>query len=112
MGLDLPHGGHLSHGYQTNSKKISFVSKYFQTMPYRVDEKTGLIDYDMLEKTATLFRPKIIVAGASAYPRMIDYKRMKQIADSVGAYLMSDMAHISGMVAAGVTDSPFPNKSY
>lgn len=108
MGLDLPHGGHLSHGYQTNSKKISFVSKYFQTMPYRVDEKTGLIDYDMLEKTATLFRPKIIVAGASAYPRMIDYKRMKQIADSVGAYLMSDMAHISGMVAAGVTDSPFP----
>ncbi|QPG75912.1 glycine hydroxymethyltransferase shm1 [Brettanomyces nanus] len=108
MGLDLPHGGHLSHGYQTKSHKISFVSKYFQTMPYRVDETTGLIDYDMLEKTATLFRPKIIVAGASAYPRIIDYKRMKQIADKVGAYLMSDMAHISGMVAAGVTDSPFP----
>lgn len=108
MGLDLPHGGHLSHGYQTKTKKISYVSKYFQTMPYRVDEKTGLIDYDMLEKTAILFRPKIIVAGASAYPRIIDYKRMKQIADKVGAYLMSDMAHISGMVAAGVTDSPFP----
>ncbi|VEU20802.1 DEKNAAC101687 [Brettanomyces naardenensis] len=108
MGLDLPHGGHLSHGYQTNTHKISYISKYFQTMPYRVDETTGLIDYDTLEKTATLFRPKIIVAGASAYPRIIDYKRMKHIADKVGAYLLSDMAHISGMVAAGVTDSPFP----
>lgn len=108
MGLDLPHGGHLSHGYQTKTTKISYVSKYFQTMPYRLDEKTGLIDYDMLAKTAALFRPKVIVAGASAYPRIIDYARMKEIADSVGAYLMSDMAHISGMVAAGVTDSPFP----
>lgn len=108
MGLDLPHGGHLSHGYQTPSTKISYISKYFQTMPYRLDEKTGLIDYDMLEKTAVLFRPKIIVAGASAYPRVIDYKRMKQIADKVGAYLLSDMAHISGLVSAGVTESPFP----
>jgi glycine hydroxymethyltransferase len=108
MGLDLPHGGHLSHGYQTPSTKISYISKYFQTMPYRLDEKTGLIDYDMLEKTAILFRPKIIVAGASAYPRIIDYKRMREIADKVGAYLLSDMAHISGLVSAGVTDSPFP----
>ncbi|KAG7895353.1 hypothetical protein KL925_000063 [Ogataea polymorpha] len=108
MGLDLPHGGHLSHGYQTASTKISYISKYFQTMPYRLDEKTGLIDYDMLEKTAVLFRPKVIVAGASAYARVVDYARMKQIADKVGAYLMSDMAHISGLVAAGVTDSPFP----
>ncbi|GME72887.1 unnamed protein product [Ambrosiozyma monospora] len=108
MGLDLPHGGHLSHGYQTATTKISYVSKYFQTMPYRLDEKTGLIDYDMLEKTAVLFRPKVIVAGASAYARIIDYARMKKIADKVGAYLMSDMAHISGLVSAGVTDSPFP----
>lgn len=107
MGLDLPHGGHLSHGYQTPSTKISYISKYFQTMPYRLDENTGLIDYDMLEKTAVLFRPKIIIAGASAYPRIIDYKRMKKIADSVGAYLLSDMAHISGLVSAGVTPSPF-----
>ncbi|EDK46978.1 serine hydroxymethyltransferase, mitochondrial precursor [Lodderomyces elongisporus NRRL YB-4239] len=108
MGLDLPHGGHLSHGYQTNTAKISFISKYFQTMPYRLDELTGLIDYDTLEKNAQLFRPKVIVAGASAYSRVIDYKRMKQIADKVGAYLMSDMAHISGLVSAGVTESPFP----
>lgn len=108
MGLDLPHGGHLSHGYQTPSTKISYISKYFQTMPYRLDETTGVIDYDTLEKTAELFRPKIIVAGASAYSRTIDYQRMKKIADKVGAYLLSDMAHISGLVSAGVTDSPFP----
>lgn len=108
MGLDLPHGGHLSHGYQTPSTKISFISKYFQTMPYRVDESTGIIDYDQLAKSAELFRPKIIVAGASAYARKIDYERMQQIAKSVGAYLLSDMAHISGLVAAQVTDSPFP----
>ncbi|ODV94353.1 hypothetical protein PACTADRAFT_35158 [Pachysolen tannophilus NRRL Y-2460] len=108
MGLDLPHGGHLSHGYQTATTKISYVSKYFQTMPYRLDESTGLIDYEMLEKTAELFRPKIIVAGASAYARVIDYARMKKIAEKVGAYLMSDMAHISGLVAANVTESPFP----
>ena len=108
MGLDLPHGGHLSHGYQTPTKKISMISKYFQTMPYRLDESTGLIDFDTLEKTAKLFRPKIIIAGASAYSRAMDYARFRSIADSVGAYLMTDMAHISGLVAAGVTKSPFP----
>ncbi|KAK6454349.1 serine hydroxymethyltransferase mitochondrial precursor [Scheffersomyces xylosifermentans] len=108
MGLDLPHGGHLSHGYQTPTTKISYISKYFQTMPYRLNEETGLIDYDTLEANALLFRPKVIVAGASAYSRVIDYKRMKQIADKVGAYLLSDMAHTSGLVSAGVTDSPFP----
>lgn len=107
MGLDLPHGGHLSHGYQTPSKKISFISKYFTTMPYRLDESTGIIDYDALEKSAELFRPKIIIAGASAYSRVIDYERMRKIADKVGAYLLSDMAHIAGLVAAGVTPSPF-----
>lgn len=108
MGLDLPHGGHLSHGYQTPTKKISFISKYFQTMPYRLNESTGVIDFDELERSAKLFRPKIIVAGASAYSRAIDYKRFREIADSVGAYLMADMAHIAGLVAAGVTPSPFP----
>ncbi|AOW04466.1 YALI0D22484p [Yarrowia lipolytica CLIB122] len=107
MGLDLPHGGHLSHGYQIPSKKISYISKYFNTMPYRLDESTGLIDYDTLAKNILLFRPKVLVAGASAYSRLIDYKRMREIADSVGAILMSDMAHISGMVAAGVIPSPF-----
>lgn len=109
MGLDLPHGGHLSHGYQTATAKILYISKYFQTMPYRLNEETGIIDYDTLEANALLFRPKIIVAGASAYSRVVDYQRMKQIADKVGAYLLSDMAHISGLVAAEVTQSPFPH---
>ncbi|OLL26913.1 Serine hydroxymethyltransferase, cytosolic [Neolecta irregularis DAH-3] len=107
MGLDLPHGGHLSHGYQTENKKISAVSTYFETMPYRCDTETGLIDYDMLEKTSLLFRPKVIIAGASAYSRLIDYPRMKKIAEACGAYLVSDMAHISGMVAAKTIPSPF-----
>lgn len=107
MGLDLPHGGHLSHGYQTDTRKISAVSTYFETMPYRVDLETGIIDYDTLEKNAILFRPKVLVAGTSAYCRLIDYKRMREIADKVGAYLVVDMAHISGLVAAGVIPSPF-----
>ncbi|KAJ3043796.1 Serine hydroxymethyltransferase, cytosolic [Rhizophlyctis rosea] len=107
MGLDLPHGGHLSHGYQTDTKKISAVSTYFETLPYRVNEETGIVDYDMLQKTAILYRPKIIIAGASAYARNWDYARMRKIADSVGAYLMADMAHVSGLVAAGVVPSPF-----
>ncbi|RDW90868.1 serine hydroxymethyltransferase [Aspergillus mulundensis] len=107
MGLDLPHGGHLSHGYQTPTKKISFISKYFETLPYRLDESTGLIDYEALEKQALLYRPKLIIAGTSAYSRLIDYPRMRQIADNAGAYLMSDMAHISGLVAASVIPSPF-----
>lgn len=109
MGLDLPHGGHLSHGYQTPTKKISFISKYFETFPYRLDESTGLIDYDALEKNAFLYRPKIIVAGTSAYSQLVDYARMRQIADNVGAYLLTDMAHISGLVAADVLPSPFPH---
>lgn len=109
MGLDLPHGGHLSHGYQTPTKKISAISKYFETLPYRLDESTGLIDYDALEKQAQLYRPKLIVAGTSAYSRLIDYPRMRAIADSVGAYLLADMAHISGLVAADVLPSPFPH---
>jgi glycine hydroxymethyltransferase len=108
MGLDLPHGGHLSHGYQTPTKKISAISKYFETLPYRLDESTGLIDYAKLEDLAMLYRPRIIVAGTSAYSRLIDYKRMREIADRVGAYLLSDMAHISGLVAGKVIPSPFP----
>ncbi|RYP04788.1 hypothetical protein DL764_004241 [Monosporascus ibericus] len=109
MGLDLPHGGHLSHGYQTPAKKISAVSTYFDTMPYRVDIDTGIIDYDRLEENAQLFRPKVLVAGTSAYCREIDYARMRKIADSVGAYLVVDMAHISGLIAAEVIKSPFPH---
>lgn len=107
MGLDLPHGGHLSHGFQTDTKKISATSIYFETMPYRLDESTGLIDYDQLERSATLFRPKLIVAGASAYTRHYDYPRMRAIADKVGAWLLADMAHISGLVAADIVPGPF-----
>ncbi|KAI6378712.1 Cytochrome B translational activator protein cbs2 [Pyricularia grisea] len=107
MGLDLPHGGHLSHGYQTPTKKISFISKYFETVPYRLDESTGYIDYDKLEELAHVYRPKIIVAGTSAYSRFIDYKRMREICDKVNAYLLADMAHISGLVAAKVVPTPF-----
>ena len=107
MGLDLPHGGHLSHGYQTATKKISAVSTYFETFPYRVNLETGIIDYDTLEANAEIYRPKCLVAGTSAYCRLIDYKRMRQIADKVGAYLIVDMAHISGLIAAGVIPSPF-----
>ena len=106
MELDLP-GGHLSHGYQTPTKKISAVSTYFETMPYRLDESTGLIDYDALEKSAELFRPKILIAGASAYAQHYDYPRMRAIADKVGAHLLADMAHISGLVAADVVPGPF-----
>lgn len=107
MGLDLPHGGHLSHGYQTPTKKISAVSKYFETLPYRLDENTGQIDYDSLENMALAYRPKIIVAGASAYSRLFDYKRIRAICDKVNAYLLADIAHVSGMMAAKVIPGPF-----
>lgn len=107
MALDLPHGGHLSHGYQTDTKKISAVSIFFETMPYRLDESTGYIDYDQLEKSAALFRPKLIVAGASAYARLYDYARIRKVCDKQKAVMLADMAHISGLVAAGVIPSPF-----
>jgi glycine hydroxymethyltransferase len=84
------------------------VSRYFESMPYRLDESTGQIDYDQMARSAELFRPKLIVAGASAYSRLIDYERIRTIADSVDAYVMSDMAHISGLVAAKVIPSCFP----
>lgn len=83
------------------------MSTYFETFPYRVNLETGIIDYDKLEENAQLYRPKCIVAGTSAYCRLIDYARMRKIADSVGAYLIVDMAHISGLIAAGVIPSPF-----
>ena len=148
MALDLPHGGHLSHGYRTDKKKISAVSIFFETFPYRLNEvstaaatrapapdparptpspfkpaprapphartpyppplqATGTIDYDAIEANAQLYRPKLLVAGASAYSRLIDYARMRTVADAHGAYLLADMAHISGLVAAGVVPSPF-----
>lgn len=98
----------MTSGYQTDTKKISAVSTYFETMPYRVNKETGIIDYDALEATATLYRPKVLVAGTSAYCRLIDYKRMREVADKVGAYLVTDMAHISGLIAGEAIPSPFP----
>ena len=107
MGLDLPSGGHLTHGFQTPKKKVSATSVYFESMPYVVNRETGLVDYDDLEVRAKMFMPKLLIAGGSAYTREWDYKRMRDIADSVGALLMVDMAHISGLVAGGVVQSPF-----
>ncbi|CAF4845765.1 unnamed protein product [Pieris macdunnoughi] len=107
MGLDLPDGGHLTHGFFTSTKKISATSMFFESMPYKVDPSTGLIDYDKLAETAKLFKPRLIIAGISCYSRCLDYKRFKEIANENGALLMGDMAHISGLVAAGVIPSPF-----
>ncbi|MCH5150678.1 MAG: serine hydroxymethyltransferase [Spirochaetales bacterium] len=103
LGMSLAHGGHLTHGATVN-----FSGKIFKSCTYGVSKETGYIDYDELLAIAKKEKPQIIVAGASAYPRAIDFKRFREIADSVGAYLMVDMAHIAGLVAAGVHESPIP----
>lgn len=103
LGMDLSHGGHLTHG-----SKASISGKYFEAHFYGVDPETEMIDYDALERTAKEVQPKLIIAGASAYPRVIDFARFRAIADEVGAYLLVDMAHIGGLVAAGVHPSPVP----
>merc|ERR1712186_88799 len=107
MGLDLPSGGHLTHGYYTAKKKISATSIYFESLSYKVDPVTGLIDFDALRKSALVFRPQMILCGASAYPRIVDFAKFKSIADEVGAFLMADIAHISGLVATGCHPAPF-----
>ena len=103
LGMSLSHGGHLTHG-----AKASISGKYFHAESYGVRQVDERIDYDALQQKAEEVRPKLIVAGASAYPRFIDFARMREIADSVGAWLMVDMAHVAGLVAAGVHPSPVP----
>ncbi len=103
LGMNLDHGGHLTHG-----SPVNFSGKYFKMMSYGVNEETGVIDYDEVARIARECKPKMIIAGASAYPRVIDFKRFREIADEVGAYLWVDMAHIAGLVAAGLHPSPIP----
>lgn len=103
LGMDLAHGGHLTHGAAAN-----FSGKFYNNVSYGCDDVTGRIDYDVVRDLAKKHQPKMIIAGASAYPREIDFKIFREIADEVGAYLMVDMAHIAGLVAAGVHPSPIP----
>ncbi len=103
MGMNLQQGGHLSHG-----SPVNISGKYFNIVPYGVSDETETIDYDEMRKIALDCKPKLIVVGASAYSRIIDFKRCREIADEVGAYLMVDMAHIAGLIAAGVHPSPIP----
>ncbi len=103
MSMDLTHGGHLSHG-----SPVNFAGQLYNIVPYGVDKKTEALDYDTLMELAKENKPNMIVAGASAYPREIDFKRFREIADEVGAYLLADIAHIAGLIAAGVHQSPIP----
>ena len=95
LGMNLAHGGHLTHG-----SKVNYSGRYYNVVPYGVSEQTETIDYDEVERLAVEHKPKLILAGASAYPRVIDFKRFREIADKVGAVFMVDMAHIAGLVAA------------
>lgn len=104
MGLDLAHGGHLSHG-----SPVNLSGTLYNPVHYHVNEETGMVDYDEMEKLAIENNPKLIIAGASAYSREWDYKRMREIADKVGAFLMCDMAHPAGLIAAGLLDNPIPH---
>lgn len=103
MGMSLAHGGHLTHG-----SPVTVSGKYFNAVGYGVKEETGMIDYDDLEKTVLEVKPKLLVCGASAYPRVFDFKRIREICDKVGAYMMVDIAHIAGLVATGLHPSPVP----
>src|SRR5271156_4186107 len=104
LGLDLAHGGHLTHGH-----KLNFSGKLYKVVGYQVRRETEVIDYDELERTAERERPKLIIGGGSAYPRIFDFARMRQIADKVGALLLIDMAHFAGLVAGGAHPSPVPH---
>jgi glycine hydroxymethyltransferase len=106
MGLDLPSGGHLSHGFYIGEKKINHTSLLFESLPYQIKDD-GFINYEELEDLALRFRPKLIICGGSAYPRDFDYKRFRMICDKIGSYLLCDMAHISGFIATNLMKSPF-----
>jgi glycine hydroxymethyltransferase len=107
MGLELASGGHLSHGFQTAKRKVTAAATYYTSIPYKVGAN-GLIDYDALAKQVAEAKPRLLICGASAYSRDWDYARLRAVADTVGAYLMADIAHISGFVATGLMASPFP----
>lgn len=103
LGMSLPHGGHLTHG-----STVNFSGQLYQSIQYGIDETTGLIDYTALEELACVHRPKLLIAGFSAYSQLVDWARFREIADRIGAYLLVDMAHVAGLVAAGVYPSPIP----
>lgn len=107
MGMDLSHGGHLTHG-----SPVNFSGSLFNAVSYKLDPTTGRINYDQILKTAKEFKPKLLIAGYSAYPRFLDFAKFKEIADAVGAILMVDMAHFAGLVASGAHPSPFPYADY
>src|SRR3972149_2955363 len=107
LGLNLSHGGHLTHGHPVN-----FSGRFFKVVPYGVRKDTEVIDYDELLTLAKEHKTKMIVAGASAYPRELDFKKFKEAADAVGAYLMVDIAHIAGLIVAGIHQSPIPYSAF
>lgn len=107
MGMHLSHGGHLSHGHP-----MSFSGKYFKTVPISVTKKTETIDYREMRRLAIAHKPNLIVAGASAYSRVVDFKKFREVCDRVGAYLMADIAHIAGLIAVGLHPSPFPDADF
>ena len=107
LGMNLSHGGHLTHGHP-----INFSGKFFNVVSYGVSKETEVIDYDELKKIAIGAKPKMIVAGASAYPRELDFKKFREVADEVGAYLMVDIAHIAGLIVAGIHPSPIPHADF
>ena len=104
LAMSLAHGGHLTHGH-----KVSFTGKAYKFIQYGVNPETGLLDYDEIEKMARIFKPKLIVCGATAYPRFIDFKRFAEIAHSVDALLLADVSHIAGLIAGGAHPHPFPH---